>query len=151
MFIGSPVFGVMADKFGRKPTLISATTCLLFYGFLTACAPTFGWVLFLRFLVGFFIGSVPQGCTLLMEYQPSKYRAKGALLLAMFWGMGGVFIAVAAWLVMPAYGWRVLVGVSLLPLFAFLISSPWCPESPLYLAMAGKDNQVYTQINRVSP
>lgn len=152
MFLGSPIFGIMADKLGRKPTLISATVCLMYFGFLTACSPTFHWVLFLRFLVGFLIGSVPQACTLFIEYQPSKFRAKGTLILAIFWGMGGVFIAVTAWIVMPAAGggWRVLVGLSLLPLVGFILSSPWCPESPLYLASAGKESKVYTQINRVA-
>ena len=35
---------------------------LFYFGILSAAAPSFGWMLFLRYLVGFYIGGVPQGC-----------------------------------------------------------------------------------------
>ena len=70
--------------------------------------------------------------------------------LAFCWALGGVLLALTAWVIMPLFGWRALVGLSALPLAVFLFTSPWCPESPLYLATTGKETEVYTQINRVS-
>jgi len=150
MLFGSPAFGVMADKFGRRVTLIAATSFLLYFGVLTTFSPTFEWILFLRFCCGFYIGAVPQACTLLVEYMPSKYRGKGVMMLAFCWALGGVLLALTAWVIMPLFGWRALVGLSALPLAVFLFTSPWCPESPLYLATTGKETEVYTQINRVA-
>ena len=60
MTLSSGFWGILADKFGRKPILIWASSFLCYFGILTAFAPSFHWVLFLRFIVGFFIGSVPQ-------------------------------------------------------------------------------------------
>ena len=149
MLIGSPAFGSMADKFGRRATLITATSFMLYFGLLTAFAPSYNWVIFIRFVVGFAIGGAPQATTLYIEYLPSSVRAKGVLVMAIFWGIGGTLVAFLAWLVMPSYGWRVLVGLSTFPLFAFVLTSPWSPESPLFLATAGRESEVYTQLNRV--
>ena len=60
MMISSAFWGALADKYGRKPTLIWTSVFLFYFGLLTAFSPSFEWVLFLRFLVGFFIGGVPQ-------------------------------------------------------------------------------------------
>ena len=60
MMISSAFWGTLADKYGRKPTLIWTSVFLFYFGLLTAFSPSFEWVLFLRFLVGFFIGGVPQ-------------------------------------------------------------------------------------------
>ena len=58
--LGAPSWGIMADKYGRRPTLVWATVFLFWYGTLTSASPSFGWVLALRFFVGVFIGAVPQ-------------------------------------------------------------------------------------------
>ena len=58
--LGAPIWGIMADKYGRRPILVWATVFLFWYGTLTSTSPSFIWVLLLRFLVGIFIGAVPQ-------------------------------------------------------------------------------------------
>ena len=60
MFISAVFWGMIADKFGRRPTLILTSVFLCYFGFLTSFAPSYGWVVFIRFLVGFFIGGIPQ-------------------------------------------------------------------------------------------
>ena len=60
MMIGAPLWGIMADKYGRRPTLIWTTFFLFWYGSLTSASPSFIWILVLRFSVGLFIGGVPQ-------------------------------------------------------------------------------------------
>ena len=60
MMLGAPSWGIVADKFGRKPTLVWATLFLFWYGTLSSASPSFGWILALRFFVGVFIGAVPQ-------------------------------------------------------------------------------------------
>ena len=60
MMIASPFWGVLADKYGRRLILIWASFFLFYFGFLTSFATSFNWVLFLRFIVGFFIGGIPQ-------------------------------------------------------------------------------------------
>ena len=80
MFFGSPAFGAIADKYGRRVALITGASFLLYFGLLTSVAPTFQWILFLRFCCGFYIGAVPQVITLMAEYLPSKHRGKGCMM-----------------------------------------------------------------------
>ena len=39
---------------------------------------------------------------------------------------------------MPRYGWRVLLGVSAIPLVLFTIACKWLPESPRYHVLSGQ-------------
>ena len=41
---------------------LNSDSFLFYFGILSAAAPSFGWMLFLRYLVGFYIGGVPQVC-----------------------------------------------------------------------------------------
>ena len=41
---------------------LNSDSFLFYFGVLSAAAPSFGWMLFLRYLVGFYIGGVPQVC-----------------------------------------------------------------------------------------
>ena len=60
MLLSSSVWGKMSDSYGRQPTMVWTSFFLFYFGFLTSFAPSFKWVLFLRFLVGIYIGGVPQ-------------------------------------------------------------------------------------------
>ncbi len=76
MMLSSVFWGKLSDSYGRRQALLLAGFFLFFYGVLSAFAPNYQWILFLRFLVGFTIGCVPQSVTLFSEFLPSKQRAK---------------------------------------------------------------------------
>eukprot|EP00095_Tigriopus_kingsejongensis_P011644 maker-scaffold564_size136232-snap-gene-0.31 protein:Tk11644 transcript:maker-scaffold564_size136232-snap-gene-0.31-mRNA-1 annotation:"synaptic vesicle 2-related protein" len=150
MMISSPIWGKVADSFGRRPTLIWTSFFLFYFGLLTSMSPSFEWVLFLRFLVGVFIGGVPQACTLYAEYLPSSARGKAIMVLSFFWALGACLLAFMAWLIMPTLGWRYLVAFSTLPLFLFLIFARHLPESPMYLAVTGQKQAVQEVLDRIA-
>ena len=60
MMLSSAFWGFIADKYGRRPIIFWSSFFLTWFGVLTAFAPSFNWVLALRFFVGFFIGGIPQ-------------------------------------------------------------------------------------------
>ena len=63
MMISSTFWGKLSDRFGRKRALIISGIFLFFYGFLSTFSPSYGWILCLRFMVGFNIGAVSVcGC-----------------------------------------------------------------------------------------
>ncbi len=151
MLLSSSAWGVLADKHGRRVAMIIATVFLFYFGFVSSFAPTFKWMLFLRFIVGIFIGGIPQIMTLYAEYLPTKQRGKAILVMSFFWAFGALFEALLAWITMtPALGWRYLVAFSCIPLLIFLLFSNHIPESPMYLAITGQKQQVERQLNRVS-
>ena len=55
-----------------EKALLLSSFFLFFYGLLSAIAPSFGWIAFLRFLVGTMIGCVPQSVTLFSEFLPTR-------------------------------------------------------------------------------
>lgn len=81
MMLSSTFWGQLSDRYGRKPALTLCGILLFLYGLLSAVAPSFGWLLLLRGLVGFAIGCVPQSVTLYAEFLPTKQRAKCVVLL----------------------------------------------------------------------
>jgi MFS family permease len=97
---------------------------LFLYGLLSAVAPSLGWLLLLRGLVGFAIGCVPQSVTLYAEFLPTKQRGKCVVLLDCFWALGACFEVVLAMAVVPNLGWRWLLGLSAAPLFVFACLTP---------------------------
>ena len=69
--------------------------------------------------------------------------------MALFWALGCLFMALLAWLVMYDYGWRMLIGLSSTPLLIFVMFAYWLPESPLYLATVGRQEEIECQIKKV--
>ncbi|TSW89619.1 Kinetochore-associated protein 1 [Bagarius yarrelli] len=68
MMISSSLWGNISDKYGRKTGLKMSVFWTLFYGILSAFAPIYGWILFLRALVGFGIGGAPQSFSNAFSY-----------------------------------------------------------------------------------
>lgn len=144
MMLSSTFWGSLSDRYGRKPvkiyhvlhaqnsfcifTILQALTLcgilLFLYGLLSAVAPSLGWLLLLRGLVGFAIGCVPQSVTLYAEFLPTKQRGKCVVLLDCFWALGACFEVVLAMAVVPNLGWRWLLGLSAAPLFVFACLTP---------------------------
>ncbi|WAR02689.1 SVOP-like protein [Mya arenaria] len=119
MMCSSGIWGVICDKYGRRSELILCSVFTCYFGFLSAFAPTFIWLLILRGLVGFGIGGAPQSVTLYSEFLPTASRATCVILVEIFWAIGACFEVLLALAVMPTLGWRWLLGLSAVPLLIF--------------------------------
>lgn len=150
MMISSTFWGKLSDRFGRKRALIISGIFLFFYGFLSTFSPSYGWILCLRFMVGFNIGCVPQSVTLYAEFLPTKQRGKCVVLLDCFWALGACLEVILAMLVMPRLGWRWLLALSALPSLSFVLASSWLPESARYTAASGHSDQALDTLGRVA-
>lgn len=144
ILLGSPLFGYVGDRYGRKPTIILA---LLVYGAFTWAAVLCRSVpelAALRFLTGLGIGAlIPNIIALVAEFAPRRLR--GTMIILMFTGVsfGGAGPGpIAAWLV-PIYGWHILFVIG--GLFPILVAGACLlglPESVKYLTVKGKHDQV---------
>ncbi|XP_062291140.1 synaptic vesicle 2-related protein [Scomber scombrus] len=148
--ISSPVWGKVSDKYGRKVGLTMCMCWTLFYGLMSAFAPVYGWLLFLRGLVGFGIGGAPQSVTMYSEFLPVKSRGTCIMLIAAFWAIGAVFEVLLALLVMPTLGWRWLLGLSALPMAIFVCFCFWLPESPRFDVLMGKRENAMATLTRIA-
>jgi len=136
--VGSVVWGVIADRFGRRATIL--LSALMFIGTaICGAMPSFNWNLAMCFLMGASAGGLlPITFTLMAEMIPAAHR--GWLLVALG-GLGNsAGYLVAAWaasLLEPHYGWRVLWLLGLPTGAIIILLSRLLPESPRFLATNG--------------
>jgi SHS family lactate transporter-like MFS transporter len=114
--VGALVFGLLADRYGRRgPLMIN----LVFYSalsVLTGLAPSFGWFLACRALFGIGMGGEwGVGASLAMEKAPRRLRGMLSGLLQEGYACGYLLAALAYFVVFPRWGWRPLFFIGGLP------------------------------------
>ncbi|XP_019624094.1 PREDICTED: putative transporter SVOPL [Branchiostoma belcheri] len=150
MLVFSIPFGTVADRYGRWPALWMVAFGMVLFNFLTAFSPNYYWVVILRTMLGVTFAGGPQMDTLLMEFMPSKYRAKAYLIYAIFWSLGGSGVIMLAYLVVPTLGWRYLILFSCIPGFFVLIFFKALPESVRFYMAAGKRVKALQVLERMA-
>ena len=114
--IGAILFGIMADRFGRRvPMMVN----IVFYSvveFLSGLAPSYGVFLLLRLLYGIGMGGEwGVGASLTMESVPPKWRGIISGLLQEGYAVGYLLAALAYFSVYPHWGWRAMFFIGGLP------------------------------------
>ncbi|MER2260373.1 MAG: MFS transporter [Psychrobacillus sp.] len=133
MAVGALVFGVMADKVGRKKIFMITLVLFSVASGLSALTTTLLAFLALRFLVGMGLGGeLPVASTLVSESVEAKERGRVVVLLESFWAAGWIISALIAYFVIPDYGWRVALLITALPAFYAIYLRLKLPDSPKY-------------------
>jgi len=128
--VGAVLFGLLADRYGRRIPLMAN---LIFFSTIeVACgfAPNYATFLVLRALFGIGMGGEwGVGASLAMESAPPRCRGLLSGVLQSGYSIGYLLAAVAARLVLPAWGWRAMFWIGGVPaLLAFYVR--WhVPES----------------------
>ena len=138
MMFGAYAWGALSDAAGRRTAFFIPAVFTFVAGALSAAAPSFPALLAARCAVGIGLGGAPVAYTLFMEFAPSPSRGLALVAVQAFWTVGSVAEAGLAWAVLGTLGWRWLVALSSLPLLLLACLIPWVPESPFYLAAAGR-------------
>ena len=114
--VGAFIFGLLADRYGRRLPLMAD---LVFYSVvevLSGLAPNFGTFLVLRALFGIGMGGEwGVGASLVMEKVPPRWRGVFSGLLQQGYAAGYLLAALCYWLVFPRWGWRPLFFIGGLP------------------------------------
>jgi MFS transporter, SHS family, lactate transporter len=131
--VGAFIFGLLADRYGRKlPLMID----LVFYSLvevLTGLAPSYTTFLVLRALFGIGMGAEwGVGASLVMEKVPSRYRGVVSGLLQQGYALGYLLAAVCYLLVFPHWGWRPLFFIGGLPALLALFVRARVKESEVW-------------------
>lgn len=137
--IGSWIWGILADRIGRRAAILLAA--ILFIGTsICGAMPTFGWNLAMCFMMGLSAGGMlPIAYTLLAETIPAKHRGWSLVLIGGVGLIGGYFASSGlAHLLEPLYGWRILWLVGLPTGLLLIFFNRFIPESPRFLLMNGR-------------
>jgi putative MFS transporter len=144
LFIGTVVFGFVADRFGRRSiftaSLIWYSACTLIMAF----QPTAAGINLWRLLAGIGIGvELVTIDTYLAELMPKHLRGRAFVVnTAIQFSIAPVLAALAWWLVPRAplgiEGWRWLVGIGAVGAVLVWFFRRRIPESPRWLAHHGR-------------
>jgi MFS family permease len=115
---GGVLFGWIADRYGRTRALMLSVA--LYSVFTAACgfAQNFTHFLIFRTILGFGMGGEwASGAALVSESWPAVHRGKALGMMQSGWAIGYAAAALVNGLVQPAYGWRAVFFVGILPAF----------------------------------
>jgi MFS transporter, putative metabolite:H+ symporter len=137
--VGSFIWGVLADLYGRRATILLAS--VIFMGTsICGSMPSFAWNIFMCFLMGVGAGGLlPVAYALLAEIMPTRHRGWCLVLVGGIGSVGGYFATSAlSALLQPYFGWRIMWLINL-PLALILIAvSPLLQESARFLQSMGR-------------
>ena len=137
--IGSVLWGIMADRLGRRAAILLAS--LMFIGTsICGTMPSFAANLLMCFLMGLAAGGMlPIVYALMAESVPAKSRGWLVVLHGGMGTVGGTLAAAGlAALLEPTWSWRVLWLMNLPTGIMMLILNRWIPESPRFLLDRGR-------------
>jgi MFS family permease len=132
--VGGVVFGVLADKYGRKKVL-QLTIILYSIGtFLCAFSTGLATLILFRIITGLGVGGEwATGQTYVNETFPAKLRGRFGALLQTGNPVGLILASIVGGLLLPLIGWREAFLISVLPAFLVIIIRRQIPESDLWL------------------
>ena len=131
--LGAFLFGLMADRFGRRPTLMVDIIAYSVFELASAFAPTFRIFLITRALFGIAMGGEwGVGAALAFETLPVEGRGFFSGLLQEGYAMGYLVAAIVFGGLFPLVGWRGMFVIGALPAFLVIYIRTKVEESPAW-------------------
>jgi SHS family lactate transporter-like MFS transporter len=137
--LGALLFGMLADRYGRKPVLIVNIVSFSVIEFACAFAPSLNVLLVLRALFGVAMGGEwGVGAALAFESLPKEGRGVFSGILQEGYALGSILASAAFALFFQSIGWRGLFILGSVPALLVILVLARVPESPVWLAGAKK-------------
>ena len=131
--VGAVVFGLLADRYGRRPILMFNVAFFSVMELLSGLAPTWGWFLVLRALFGFGMGGEwGIGSSLVMESVPAQTRGVLSGILQQGYPVGYLLAALLYKFAFPLVGWRGMFFIGCAPALLVLFIRQFVDESPAW-------------------
>ncbi|NXR34323.1 S22A7 protein, partial [Zosterops hypoxanthus] len=144
--MGAVVFGYLSDRFGRKAMLQLSLVCSMGFGMLSAASVSYMMLAITRTLTGVALSGLslivlPLG----LEWVDVQHRTFTGILSSVFWSVGNMLLALAAYLVRE---WHWLLVAVTGPCLLSIVCVWWVPESARWLIAKGKVKQAHRHLLR---
>jgi MFS transporter, SHS family, lactate transporter len=128
--VGAVIFGLLADRYGRRRPLMANVIFFSVIELLCGFAPNYTVFLILRTIYGIGMGGEwGVGASLAMEAAPGKWRGILSGILQSGYSIGYLLAALAARFIEPHFGWRAMFWAGGLPALLALYIRATVPES----------------------
>src|SRR5271154_6307589 len=128
--VGALLFGLLADRYGRRIPLMANGIYFSVIELLCGFAPNYTVFLVLRALFGIGMGGEwGVGASLAMEAAPVRLRGILSGILQSGYSIGYLLAAVATRFLFPVWGWRPMFWIGALPALLALYIRTKVPES----------------------
>jgi MFS transporter, putative metabolite:H+ symporter len=147
--VGSLIWGVIADIYGRKASIL--LSAVVFVGTsICGAMPSLAWNIGMCFLMGAGAGGMlPVAYALLAETMPTRHRGWVLVLVGGLGAVGGYFAASgASALLVPIFSWRILWLLNLPTGLALVLMGGLIPESAKFLLARGREAEAHRVMAR---
>ena len=132
--LGAVLFGLMADRFGRRPTLMVDIIAYSVFELASAFAPSLKVFLIMRVFFGIAMGGEwGVGAALAFETLPAEGRGFFSGVLQEGYVVGYLMAALVYGTLFPFVGWRGMFVIGALPAFLVIYIRSKVEESPAWL------------------
>jgi putative MFS transporter len=145
--IGSVVWGILADKLGRRGSILLASLMFISTG-ICGTMPAFKWNLLMCLLMGVSAGGMlPIVFALLAEMIPARHRGWMSVFIGGLGTAGGYLAASgAAATLEPTFSWRILWLLNVPTGLLVIILRRFIPESPRFLLHEGRVDEAREEL-----
>src|SRR5512146_79458 len=131
--LGGVIFGMLADRYGRKAVLSWTILTYSVGTFLCGFAWNFPALLVFRILTGMGVGGEwATGQAYIAETIPPRVRGRFGAFMQTGAPVGVALGSVVAGFVQPVVGWRGCFFISVIPAILVVVIRRWLPESDLW-------------------
>lgn len=132
--VGAFLFGLMADRFGRRPTLMADIIAYSVFELASAFAPSLKVFLIMRACFGIAMGGEwGVGAALTFETLPAEGRGFFSGVLQEGYVVGYLLASLVYGTLFPIIGWRGMFVIGALPAFLVIYIRTKVDESPAWL------------------
>jgi MFS transporter, putative metabolite:H+ symporter len=149
MTLGALLTGFLGDRYGRQFTYQLNLIVFGVASLASAVAPNMTILIVLRFLMGLGLGAeVVVGYSMMAEFFPAAIRGKWSGMMCTLVTAGLPVSAFLAWLLVPAFGWRIMFLLGAVGSFVAWFLRRELPESPRWLVVMGRDAEADALVSR---
>ena len=151
MIFGSLFFGPLADKIGKKLSIMIGTCIYIVFTFSCGFVSNLSEFAACRFVAGFALAGVfPLAVAYTSEFSPQAIRSRLTVWVTSGMAVGTVIAALVGMVVIAPYGWRpmfLLTGVMVI----ILVVQYYLPESLAFLKRKGENAKIGVILEKIDP